>query len=431
MSKTYDPRSGQQQDFRPQQYPDDPGQNSKSTEGGDYSSYAPGFEGYDRMNPPSIQQLRGLSDTSGARGATPSPATSSTPSPISSGNLNQSTSGATDSVPAGTTRGAQLAGSAGSTLTQLGLKYAANKLGGLVTAKNNVNSNDLSVADAPSGVKFNGLNDAASGTQRGINGTQLAANDTGTMTDAGTEGVQVNALNDGAAGTARAPEGTPLNDGGAANANDAGAVAGAAAEGAPVDLAGNAIGNVDEFGNAIEGGGEALNGVDGGVPFIGSAINLAVNGINSESIGSAAGAAIGQALIPIPIVGGLIGGAIGKAVGGGSVICTELRSQKLLDRNLYADDCRYARDHLSPITVRGYHFWAIPYVRLMRRSPLATKLMRPIAVWRAQDIAWRLGHGERCLRGTLVRVIAEPICFAIGLFVEQSDYQKLYEGSTS
>lgn len=112
----------------------------------------------------------------------------------------------------------------------------------------------------------------------------------------------------------------------------------------------------------------------------------------------------------------------------GRVICTELRRQRMMSAELHRADLRFT-EHLSPCTARGYRYWAVPYVRLMRRSRLATRLIRPIALWRAKEIAYRMGLRDRpCYPGKLVRWLLEPACFLIGLFCPERDWSTLYGG---
>lgn len=182
---------------------------------------------------------------------------------------------------------------------------------------------------------------------------------------------------------------------------------GSFAEGA-ADFAGNAAGDV---------AGEAAGG---GIPFLGAGLQLA-----QGNVGGAVGSVIGNLIMPG--LGGVIGGLIGG--GGGRVICTELHAQGLLDADLYALDVAYTPG-LHPAVVRGYHWWAIPYVRLMRRSATAIAIAKPLATWRARAIAYELGKGPFCWRGAVVRAIGEPLCFAIGLFVPASDWTQLYVGGS-
>lgn len=111
----------------------------------------------------------------------------------------------------------------------------------------------------------------------------------------------------------------------------------------------------------------------------------------------------------------------------GRVICTELMRQKLMPVDLWRLDMEFTKN-LSQTTVRGYHFWAIPYVRLMRKSKLATNFMKPLAQWRAEEIAYQMGKRERGnFKGKLFRLFIESVSWILGLFCKAQDYMVLYE----
>ena len=98
------------------------------------------------------------------------------------------------------------------------------------------------------------------------------------------------------------------------------------------------------------------------------------------------------------------------------VICTELVRQGLMQAKLQRLDIAFTFRHLCPATVRGYHFWAVPYVRLMKRSSFATRLVEPFARWRAEEIAYQMGARDKPnFKGKLVRLAGEPICWALGM----------------
>jgi hypothetical protein len=79
---------------------------------------------------------------------------------------------------------------------------------------------------------------------------------------------------------------------------------------------------------------------------------------------------------------------------------------------------------------RGYHLWAIPYVKLMRKSQLATKLIRPFAIARAQQISFIEQKREKgSLLGSMIRLIGEPICFLMGCFCKEADLRQLNDPS--
>jgi hypothetical protein len=103
----------------------------------------------------------------------------------------------------------------------------------------------------------------------------------------------------------------------------------------------------------------------------------------------------------------------------------------MLDRDLWRADLEFTYQSLSQTTVRGYQYWAIPYVHLMRRSPLAEKIMYPLARARALEIAYQAGRRPKgSLGGKVVRLIGEPLCFLIGSVVKQKDWAPLWVEKT-
>ena len=106
------------------------------------------------------------------------------------------------------------------------------------------------------------------------------------------------------------------------------------------------------------------------------------------------------------------------------VICTELKSSGELDEKLY----KVGASHISAMpkhVVNGYHYWAIPYTRLMRKNSIAGKIARkfitPWAIGRTKYLA-----GNWNILGWLTVVIGEPACGLIGKFVGTQDWNSLY-----
>ena len=120
----------------------------------------------------------------------------------------------------------------------------------------------------------------------------------------------------------------------------------------------------------------------------------------------------------------------GGGDGGSSrVICTELYKQGKLDRELYRMDVVYTAKHLSPITVRGYHYWAVPMVVKMRSSTLLTNVFEYLTIARAKEIAHIVKPQEykkRSILGYFIKNVSEAICYSIGLFTDQKDWTVLY-----
>lgn len=115
--------------------------------------------------------------------------------------------------------------------------------------------------------------------------------------------------------------------------------------------------------------------------------------------------------------------------GGGRdrVICTHFYQQGRLSAALWRADLDFTRRHLSTRTVRGYHAWAIPYVRLMRHSRLAERLMYPLARWRAEELAYQMGVlPQGSIKGKLVRLLLEPLNWLLGALVSEQDWESLW-----
>lgn len=103
------------------------------------------------------------------------------------------------------------------------------------------------------------------------------------------------------------------------------------------------------------------------------------------------------------------------------VICTELSYRGILSPALYAAGSARVKT-LSPSVIRGYHLWAIPYTRWMRKYSFATKLITPFALARARHIA-----GSKNFLGWLSVKVGEPLCWILGKLVSTvEDYNTLY-----
>lgn len=95
-----------------------------------------------------------------------------------------------------------------------------------------------------------------------------------------------------------------------------------------------------------------------------------------------------------------------------TVICGELHRQGYMPSGLYAKDAAYG-DFLTKNNIHviiGYQFWAIPVVKLMRKSKLFTKLMAIPALKWAKHIAGE----EESLFGKFCVNVGEPVCAMIG-----------------
>jgi len=161
-------------------------------------------------------------------------------------------------------------------------------------------------------------------------------------------------------------------------------------------------------------GSSTLGGV-GTAGALGYSVSKMLGGDKKENQASGVGSAIGMA------VGGPVGGVVGGVIGrvfGGRVICSELYKQKLMTKEDYILDLEFTRTHMLPkyghAFLRGYWSFAVPAVKLMRKSKWHTNFWKHIACNRAQDIKWRLGKGKFNILGRVYSLFFENLCWAIG-----------------
>jgi hypothetical protein len=167
-------------------------------------------------------------------------------------------------------------------------------------------------------------------------------------------------------------------------------------------------------------GGSALGSV--GVGF-GTALGGIIMGQKpAKAVLSGVDAGIGYS------VGGPVGGIIGNVVGSilpGRVVCTELHRQGLMDKDLLRADLDFTRKNIPFVTMQGYWLWGLPLVRLMKKSHLATALIRPIAVWRAEEIGFQMGiRAKPHYGGKFVRLVTESLCWTLGMGLRATRYLK-------
>lgn len=105
---------------------------------------------------------------------------------------------------------------------------------------------------------------------------------------------------------------------------------------------------------------------------------------------------------------------VSDVVSSGTVICTELYSQGLLDSEIYMADSAFGALFPEDVLI-GYKIWAVKIVRLMRKSPIFTKIVALFAIPWAKEMAFRFGVGKKGnLFGGTMLFIGIPICRTIG-----------------
>jgi len=231
-----------------------------------------------------------------------------------------------------------------------------------------------------------------------------------------------------------------------------GAVANATTAGAAASDAGAAgagvAGGLDSAVGATGAGaiGSALGstlGITGAATAASTAGGLAAGGATLGGLGGAIGGDVAASTAGIAAaegVGDAAAGAgasegIGDAIMAGIaawVVCTELESTGEMSHETYSNAAPdfVQRMRLKPSAVRGYHYWAVPYTRLMRRRDIigriARTVMKPIANGRAEMI-----NGRPNFFGYLTFLVIEPICSILGNTVARKpqDWKSLYSKS--
>ena len=118
---------------------------------------------------------------------------------------------------------------------------------------------------------------------------------------------------------------------------------------------------------------------------------------------------------------------VGGGGGGTPVICTQLFSMGIMSANLYQGEGEHAKN-IPNVIRRGYHFWAVPFVRGMRKNQLLFKLGKTLGLSWAQYAAHKANPDKFAPNylGTFINAIGIPICAALGLFVGETDCETLW-----
>ena len=114
----------------------------------------------------------------------------------------------------------------------------------------------------------------------------------------------------------------------------------------------------------------------------------------------------------------------------GSVICTELYRQGLMDEVIFKADQAFGM-HLrnnNREALVGYHFWAKPVVSLMQKSSAFTQMVNVLARPWSYEMAHRMGTRDKgSFVGKLLMDAGVPICRGIGRAVMRAGNPRLQE----
>lgn len=150
----------------------------------------------------------------------------------------------------------------------------------------------------------------------------------------------------------------------------------------------------------------ASHGIGVGIP--GTAAGVGATGPSSGSSSSSSSSSSG---VSNAAEGGTADGGTGD---GSTVICTELHRQGYLSDAIYKADQEFGGT-LPHEVLRGYHGWALPWVKVMRASTLAARLTWLVARPWSQHMAFKMGVVEKDSRiGRIVMNVGLPLCEFMG-----------------
>ena len=106
----------------------------------------------------------------------------------------------------------------------------------------------------------------------------------------------------------------------------------------------------------------------------------------------------------------------GDATAGSTFICTALYEIGDMKKSIYKYDSMYGRKVNSAI-YRGYALWGEPLAKQIKKKGLVYKLIKPIALTWANQMAYDLSKGKtgkNSLAMKITKTIGEGICYALG-----------------
>ncbi|WP_319568271.1 phage tail tip lysozyme [Cohaesibacter marisflavi] len=102
---------------------------------------------------------------------------------------------------------------------------------------------------------------------------------------------------------------------------------------------------------------------------------------------------------------------------GGTIICSELYRQGYMSKALWEADEKWGRMTARKDTdiIRGYRAWAAPVVRLMKRSPKATRIIAKLTAPWARQMAYEAGYLPKGnFLGWLTNLVGIPFSKLVG-----------------
>ena len=106
----------------------------------------------------------------------------------------------------------------------------------------------------------------------------------------------------------------------------------------------------------------------------------------------------------------------GDATAGSTFICTALYEMGDMKKSIYKYDSMYGKKVNSAI-YRGYALWGEPLAKQIKKKGMMYKLIKPIALTWANQMAYDLSKGKtgkNSLAMKITKTIGEGICYALG-----------------
>lgn len=122
------------------------------------------------------------------------------------------------------------------------------------------------------------------------------------------------------------------------------------------------------------------------------------------------------------------GGSSGGS-GAQKLVCNQLYKTGYISQSQFLDSMRDFRGRLTPTHLRGYHVWAVPTVRLMRRSETISKFVAKLFEKRMVYVASK--YDSAVVAPLSVRMFCaagEKVSLLIGLVAKSDNHwKKVYD----
>ena len=140
--------------------------------------------------------------------------------------------------------------------------------------------------------------------------------------------------------------------------------------------------------------------------------------------------ALWDSLHPGAVAGGRYKEGGQTTTGMNTVICTQMRLDNHISQEVYDADSRYVRNYINYNVAKGYRFWAVPFVTLMRKNTVAYAIGKFFAVrWSKHCAATYLPAESKSILIYALVFIGVPICYIIGSVVADTEFKHLWETS--